>query len=424
MKSILREIPKNQNVALAFSGGLDTRTAVQWMTDKGSIVYCFTADLGQPDEKDINQIQKIAYLYGAKKAKIIDVKEELAKEGVIAIRCGAFHIQSAGLKYFNTTPLGRAVTTKAIIAEMKKENIQILADGSTYRGNDIQRFYRYGKLFFPEIKIYKPWLDPEFVKELGGRKEMAEYLEKIGKPYKSSVEKAYSTDSNLLGATHEAKNLENLSFSMKIVTPIMGVPFWDQNVSISPEEVVIEIQDGNPVRINENPVGSYYELFLELNLIAGRHGLGMCDVVENRVIEAKSRGIYEAPGMALLHIAYERLIQLFYNEAELDLYFSLGRKLGKLLYEGKWYDLEAIAIRETLLKLSSILSGKITIELRRGNDYTILKTESPNSNYNPEALSMEKTRGGFTEEDRIGQLEVQNISIWNARNSLLLSKNL
>ncbi len=424
MKSILREIPKEQKIALAFSGGLDTRTAVQWMSEKGAIVYCYTADLGQPDEEDINQIPNIAYYYGAKKAKILDIKEELSQEGLIAIRCGAFHIQAGGLKYFNTTPLGRAVTTKSIITEMKKENIQIFADGSTYRGNDIQRFYRYGKLFFPEIKIYKPWLDPQFVKELGGRKEMSEYLEKIGKPYKSSVEKAYSTDSNLLGATHEGKDLENLNTSMKIVTPIMGVPFWDHNFSIPTEEVVIEVQEGIPVKINNKPVFTKYELFSTLNQIAGRHGMGMCDVVENRVIDAKSRGVYEAPGMALLHIVYERLIQLFYNESELDLYYTLGRKLGRLLYEGKWYDLEATTIKETLLKLSSILSGKITIELRRGNDYTILKTESPSSNYDPEALSMERTLGEFTEEDRIGQLEVQNISIKNARNNLLLSNNL
>ncbi|MFN3605142.1 MAG: argininosuccinate synthase [Leptonema sp. (in: bacteria)] len=424
MSTILRKIPKGQKVALAFSGGLDTRTAVQWMTDNGAIVYCYTADLGQPDESNINQIPEIAYKYGAKDAKLLDVKEELAKEGLIAIRCGAFHIHTAGQKYFNTTPLGRAVTTKAIVSEMQKENIEIFADGSTYRGNDIQRFYRYGKLFYPKIKIYKPWLDPNFVKDFGGRKEMAEYLEKIGKPHKSSVEKAYSTDSNLLGATHEAKDLENLQISMKIVEPIMGVPFWNSNIEIPPEEVKVEVQEGIPLKINGQTFSNTYELFLKLNQISGRHGLGMCDTIENRVIDAKSRGIYEAPGMALLHIVYERLIQLYYNETELDLYYVLGRKLGRLLYEGKWYDLESASIKEALLKLSSILSGIVTIELRRGNDYTILKTEAMNSNYDPETLSMEKTLGSFTEEDRIGQLEVQNISIRNARNNLLLAKKL
>lgn len=424
MNSILRKVPMNQKLALAFSGGLDTRTAVQWMTEKGVEVHCYTADLAQPDETNINLILEIAYLYGAKSAKILDLKEELANEGLIAIRCGAFHITSANLKYFNTTPLGRAVTSKAIVLEMVKDNIQIFGDGSTHRGNDIQRFYRYGKLFYPEIKIYKPWLDPEFVKKFGGRKEMAEYLEKLGKPYKSSIEKAYSTDSNLLGATHEGKDLEFLNVSMKIVEPIMGVPFWDQNLEIKPEEVIIEIENGDIAKINGQSFSKKYEIFLTLNKIAGRHGLGMCDVIENRVIDAKSRGIYEAPGMALLHIAYERLIQLYYNETALNLYYSLGKKLGRLLYEGRWYDLEALSIKESLLKLSSILTGTIHIELRRGNDYTILKTESPNSNYNPEILSMEKTIGSFTEEDRIGQLEVQTIDIMNSRNNLLISKYL
>ncbi|GIX41479.1 MAG: argininosuccinate synthase [Leptospiraceae bacterium] len=416
MKSILKSLPKNQKIALAFSGGLDTRTAVAWMSENNVEVYCYTADLAQPDEDNINEIPEIAYQYGAKKAILLDCKEEIAREGIIAIQCGAFHIQAGGLKYFNTTPLGRAVTTKAIVNQMKKDNVSIFGDGSTYRGNDIQRFYRYAKLFYPEIQIYKPWLDPEFVKQFGGRKEMAEYLQKIGKPYKSSIEKAYSTDSNLLGATHEAKDLEYLNRSVKIVEPIMGVPFW--NVNIEPEVVEIEFKNGIPTAINGKNYNSMYELIKEANTIAGRHGLGICDMIENRVIEAKSRGIYEAPGMALLHIVYERLLQVYLNENTLDLYFYLGRKLGKLLYEGRWYDIEAISIKQALLKVSQLISGKVVLELEKGNNYIILNTEAEKGNYNPDLLSMEKTQSYFTEEDRIGQLEVQNLSIINNRNLL------
>ncbi len=418
MPTILKSLPKNQKVALAFSGGLDTRTAVAWMTENQVEVYCYSADLLQPDEEDINEIPKIAYEYGSKKAVLIDCKEEIAKEGIIAIQCGAFHIQSGGLKYFNTTPLGRAVTTKAIINQMKKDNVYIFGDGSTYRGNDIQRFYRYAKLFYPEVKIYKPWLDPDFVKQFGGRKEMAEYLNRIGKPYKFSVEKAYSTDSNLLGATHEAKDLEYLDRSMKIVEPIMGVPFW--KVSIEPEIVEIEFFQGKPIKLNGKEFTKYSDLMKEANKIAGRHGLGICDMIENRVIDAKSRGIYEAPGMALLHIAYERLLQVYLNEDTLDFYYYSGRKLGRLLYEGKWYDLEANVLKESILKISNLISGKVTLELEKGNNYIILQTEAEQGNYNPEALSMEKTISSFTEEDRIGQLEVQNLSISNSRNTLKL----
>jgi len=416
MKSILKSLPKNQKVALAFSGGLDTRTAVAWMSENNVEVYCYTADLAQPDEDNINEIPEIAYKYGAKKALLLDCKEEIAQEGIIAIQCGAFHIQSGGLKYYNTTPIGRAVTTKAIIKQMMLDQVSIFGDGSTYRGNDIQRFYRYAKLFYPEIRIYKPWLDPEFVKKFGGRKEMAEYLQKIGKPYKSTIEKAYSTDSNLLGATHEAKDLEYLDRSVKIVEPIMGVPFWKMN--IEPEKVEIEFKNGKPYKINGKVFSSMYELFKEANSIAGRHGLGMCDMIENRVIEAKSRGIYEAPGMALLHIVYERLLQLYLNENTFDLYYLLGRKLGKLLYEGRWYDLESIAIKEALLKISSTISGTVTLELEKGNNYIIIKTDAEKGNYHSDALSMEKTETYFTEEDRIGQLEVQNLSIINNRNLL------
>ncbi len=417
MPSIIKKIPKNEKVALAFSGGLDTRTATLWMNQNLVEVYCYTADLGQPDEENINDIIKIAYEYGAKKAVLIDCKEDLAREGMIALQCGSFHIQSGGLKYFNTTPLGRAVTTKAIVEQMKKDNIFIFSDGSTYRGNDIQRFFRYGKLFYPEIKIYKPWLDQEFVQKFGGRKEMAEYLASMGKPYKFTVEKAYSTDSNLLGATHEAKNLEYLNHSMKIVEPIMGVPFWNQNLNIQPEVVAIEFRKGIISKINGKAFPNLYEFFLEANQIAGRHGLGMVDMIENRVINAKSRGIYEAPGMALFHIAFERLLQVYLNENSLDLYFNLGRKLGKLLYEGKWFDFEAEIIKKALMEQSQVINGEVILELRRGNDYTILNTFA-NGNYSPESLSMEKTETYFTEEDRIGQLEVQNLCIKSNRKLL------
>ncbi|MCS7204230.1 MAG: argininosuccinate synthase [Leptospiraceae bacterium] len=422
MGSILKHLPRGQKVALAFSGGLDTRTATQWMSENEVEVYCYTADLGQPDEPDIQSIPKIAYEYGAKKAVVLDCREAIANEGMRAIQCGAFHVQSGGLKYYNTTPIGRAVTTKAIMEVMKKDGVSIFGDGSTHRGNDIQRFFRYAKLFYPEVQIYKPWLDPAFVKMFGGRKEMAEYLEKKGKPYKASVEKAYSTDSNILGATHEAKDLEYLDKSLKIVEPIMGVPFWRDDFSVKKEEVEIEFQEGIVVSINDERFSSMFEMFKKANEIAGRHGLGICDMVENRVIDAKSRGVYEAPGMALIHIAYERLLQIYLDEDAFDLYFHLGRKLGRLLYEGKWYDFDAEIIKESLFKMSQIISGKVLIELDRGNNYIILRTEAKNGNYHPELLSMEKTASLFTEEDRIGQLEIQNLSLYNNRNLKALLK--
>lgn len=417
MASILKQTPPaGTKVGLAFSGGLDTRTAVAWMNEKGLEVYSYTADLGQPDEKDPADIPPQATDHGAKKAVLLDCREALATEGLIALQCGAFHIVSGGLKYFNTTPLGRAVTSVAIVKEMNKDGVNVFGDGSTHRGNDIQRFFRYGRLCNADLKIYKPWLDNAFVQAFGGRTEMAEYLQKIGKPYRSSVEKAYSTDSNMLGATHEAKDLEYLDRSMMIVEPIMGVPFWDESVSIASEEVVVDFENGLPVRLNGKSFARRYELILEANRIGGRHGLGMSDMIENRVIEAKSRGIYEAPGMALLHIAYERLLQCFHNENTLNLYYEQGRRLGRLLYEGRWYDPESLALKKALTSVVALpISGSVVIRLRRGNDYTIVRTDARAGVYNPEALSMEKTDSQFTPEDRIGQLEVQSLNLTDTR---------
>lgn len=417
MASILKQTPPaGTKVGLAFSGGLDTRTAVAWMNEKGLEVYSYTADLGQPDEKDPADIPPQATDHGAKKAVLLDCREALATEGLIALQCGAFHIVSGGLKYFNTTPLGRAVTSVAIVKEMNKDGVNVFGDGSTHRGNDIQRFFRYGRLCNADLKIYKPWLDNAFVQAFGGRTEMAEYLQKIGKPYRSSVEKAYSTDSNMLGATHEAKDLEYLDRSMMIVEPIMGVPFWDESVSIASEEVVVDFENGLPVRLNGKSFAHRYELILEANRIGGRHGLGMSDMIENRVIEAKSRGIYEAPGMALLHIAYERLLQCFHNENTLNLYYEQGRRLGRLLYEGRWYDPESLALRKALTSVvARPVSGSVVIRLRRGNDYTVVRTDAKAGVYNAEALSMEKTDSQFTPEDRIGQLEVQSLNLTDTR---------
>lgn len=417
MASILKQTPPaGTKVGLAFSGGLDTRTAVAWMNEKGLEVYSYTADLGQPDEKDPADIPPQATDHGAKKAVLLDCREALATEGLIALQCGAFHIVSGGLKYFNTTPLGRAVTSVAIVKEMNKDGVNVFGDGSTHRGNDIQRFFRYGRLCNADLKIYKPWLDNAFVQAFGGRTEMAEYLQKIGKPYRSSVEKAYSTDSNMLGATHEAKDLEYLDRSMMIVEPIMGVPFWDESVSIASEEVVVDFENGLPIRLNGKSFAHRYELIFEGNRIGGRHGLGMSDMIENRVIEAKSRGIYEAPGMALLHIAYERLLQCFHNENTLNLYYEQGRRLGRLLYEGRWYDPESLALKKALTSVvARPVSGSVVIRLRRGNDYTVVRTDARAGVYNAEALSMEKTDSQFTPEDRIGQLEVQSLNLTDTR---------
>ncbi|MBL8912889.1 MAG: argininosuccinate synthase [Archangium sp.] len=421
MSRIHRQLPpKGTKVGLAFSGGLDTRAAVAWMSKKGVEVYAYTADLAQPDEKDVNDIPPIALKHGAKVARLIDTRDALAREGLAAIQCGAFHLHVGGKKYFNTTPLGRAVTGTAIVRAMKSDDVHVFGDGSTHRGNDIQRFYRYGILVDPDLKIYKPWLDTNFVTELGGRKEMSEFLNAIGLPHTMSVEKAYSTDSNMLGATHEAKDLEHLDKSMKVVNPIMGVAHWKSDVKVDAETVTVTWEQGVPVALNGKRTDNLVSLFLEANKIGGRHGLGMSDQIENRVIDAKSRGIYEAPAMALLHLTYERILSAVHNENTTDLYCTLGRRLGRLLYEGRWYDPEAMLARESLVRwVSTAITGEVTLELRRGDDLTILKTEAAQSAYAPEKLSMEKTVGAFSPEDRIGALELQNLNVSDNRALLM-----
>jgi argininosuccinate synthase len=422
MSRIYRSLPpKGTKLGIAYSGGLDTRTAVAWLSRQGMEVHAYTADLAQPDEKDPRDIPPTALSHGAKAARLLDCREAMVKEGLIAIQCGAFHLSSGGRKYFNTTPLGRAVTTTAIIKAMREDGVNVFGDGSTHKGNDIQRFYRYGILVNPALKIYKPWLDNAFVTQFGGRKEMAEYLVSLGMPYRMGVEKAYSTDSNVLGATHEAKDLEHLDKGIRIVEPIMGVAFWKKDVAIEPEEVTVEFAQGLPVAINGKTFASPYELFLEANRIGGRHGLGMSDQIENRVIEAKSRGIYEAPGMALLHITYERLLSAIHNENTQDLYFVQGRRLGRLLYEGKWYDPEAMLLKDAFTRwISPGITGKVRLELRRGDDYTIVETSAPYMAYGPDKLSMEKVEQAFfTPEDRIGALEMQSLSVSDNRDFLL-----
>jgi argininosuccinate synthase len=397
---ILASLPVGERVGIAFSGGLDTSCALAWMRERGAIPYAFTADLGQYDEPDIDSVPGRALRYGAEEAVLVDCKRALVGEGLAALQCGAFHIQTAGRRYFNTTPLGRAVAGTLLVRAMAEYGVDIWGDGSTYKGNDIERFYRYGLLANASLRIYKPWLDEAFVEELGGRREMSEWLEERGLPHGTSIEKAYSTDANMLGATHEAKDLELLETSMKIVEPIMGVPFWDPQVEIEPEVVTLRFENGLPIG---DPVG----VIRRLNAVAGRHGLGMSDQVENRVIEAKSRGIYEAPGMALLHIAYERLLTAIHNEATLERYTVDGRRLGRLLYEGRWFDPQALMLRESLQQwVAGPVNGEVTIELRRGDDYTILDTAGELS-YDAERLSMERSATAFTAGDRIGQLAVQ-----------------
>jgi argininosuccinate synthase len=432
MSRIYRSLPpQGTKIGIAFSGGLDTRAAVAWLSRQGLAVHCYTADLAQPDVSDARDIPPVAREHGAVEARLVDCRHALVAEGITAIQCGAFHLSSGGRKYFNTTPLGRAVTTTAIVRAMRQDSVHVFGDGSTHKGNDIQRFYRYGILVDPELKIYKPWLDQKFVDAFGGRKEMSEYLTAIGLPYAMHTghssegrtrdfDKAYSTDANVLGATHEAKDLELLDKNVTIVDPIMGVAFWKKDVAIEAERVEIEWSSGVPSRINGRSFDSLLDLFLEANRLGGRHGLGMSDQIENRVIEAKSRGIYEAPGMALLHVAYERLLSAIHNENTLDLYFSLGRRLGRLLYEGKWYDPEALMLKETLQKWVSVpVSGTVVLELRRGEDFSILSTHAEYSAYAPDKLSMEKTASAFTPEDRIGALEIQNLSIESNREFLL-----
>ena len=413
--------PQGTRLGIAFSGGLDTRCAVAWLSAQGLAVHAYTADLAQPDEADCRDIPPIALEHGAAAAKLIDCRAALVREGITAIQCGAFHLGVGGKKYFNTMPLGRAVTTTAIVRQMREDGVHVFGDGSTHKGNDIQRFYRYGILVDPDLKIYKPWLDPAFVNAFGGRKEMSEYLLSRKLPYKMGTEKAYSTDSNLLGATHEAKDLESLQSSMKIVAPIMGVAHWKKEVDIPTEEISVTFENGRPVAINGHRYADELSLFLECNRIGGRHGLGMSDQIENRVIDAKSRGIYEAPGMALLHICYERLLSAIHNENTLDIYVNQGRRLGRLLYEGRWYDPEALMLKDALTRwIAPSVTGTVTLELRRGDDYSILNTQAQYMAYAPEKLSMERVaEPAFTPEDRIGALELQNLNVADNRAMLL-----
>ncbi|KWF86101.1 argininosuccinate synthase [Burkholderia cepacia] len=419
MSTILESLPTGQKVGIAFSGGLDTSAALHWMKLKGAVPYAYTANLGQPDEDDYDAIPKRAIEYGAAGARLIDCRAQLVAEGIAALQSGAFHITTAGVTYFNTTPIGRAVTGTMLVAAMKEDGVNIWGDGSTYKGNDIERFYRYGLLVNPDLKIYKPWLDQTFIDELGGRAEMSEFMNRAGFAYKMSAEKAYSTDSNLLGATHEAKDLESLESGIKIVNPIMGVAFWRDDVKIAAEEVTVRFEAGQPVALNGVEFTDPVELLLEANRIGGRHGLGMSDQIENRIIEAKSRGIYEAPGLALLYIAYERLVTGIHNEDTIEQYRENGRRLGRLLYQGRWFDPQAIMLRETAQRwVARAITGEVKIELRRGNDYSILSTKSPNLTYQPERLSMEKVASTFSPRDRIGQLTMRNLDITDTRDKL------
>lgn len=420
MSKILLSLPQRERVGIAFSGGLDTSAAIAWMRMKGAVPCAYTADLGQPDEDDFDDIARRAKDYGAELARTVDCKATLVHEGLVAIQCGAFHIESGGKKYFNTTPLGRAVTGTLLVREMEADDVHIWGDGSTYKGNDIERFYRYGLMANADLRIYKPWLDQSFVDELGGRSEMSQFLVDNGFEYRASKEKAYSTDSNILGATHEAKDLEFLDKGLHIVNPIMGVKFWDPDVSIETEEVSVTFEAGMPVAINGESFVDSVALFRKANEVGGRHGLGTCDQIENRIIEAKSRGIYEAPGMALLHIAYERLLNGIHNEDTLDNYRSMGRRLGKLLYQGRWFDPQCLMLRDSLQKwVGRTVSGTVTLELRRGDDYTILNTVSDALTYAPENLSMEVVADeAFSPVERVGQLSLRNLDIQDSREKL------
>jgi argininosuccinate synthase len=420
MSHILQGLPVGQKVGIAFSGGLDTSAALHWMRAKGAIPYAYTANLGQPDEPDYDDIPRRALQYGAEAARLIDCRAALVSEGIAALQSGAFHISTAGTTYFNTTPLGRAVTGTMLVVAMRDDDVHIWGDGSTFKGNDIERFYRYGLLANPNLRIYKPWLDQQFIDELGGRKEMSEYMTRAGFGYKMSAEKAYSTDSNILGATHEAKDLEFLDKGMRIVEPIMGVAFWRDDVAVRAETVTVRFEEGRPVALNGVAYDDEVALMSEANAIGGRHGLGMSDQIENRIIEAKSRGIYEAPGMALLFIAYERLLTGIHNEDTIEHYRENGRDLGRLLYQGRWFDSQAMMRRESAQRwVANAITGEVALELRRGNDYTILDTTSPNLTYKPERLTMEKGEAFFTPQDRIGQLTMRNLDIVDTRAKLM-----
>jgi argininosuccinate synthase len=424
MGNVLTSLPIGERVGIAFSGGLDTSAAVAWMREKGALPYAYTADLGQYDEPDLSGVPDRAMTYGAEQARLVDCRAALVHEGLVALQCGAFHIATGGKTYFNTTPLGRAVTGTLLVQAMHEDGVEIWGDGSTYKGNDIERFYRYGLLVNANLRIYKPWLDATFVGELGGRAEMSEWLVARGLPYRDAKEKAYSTDANLWGATHEAKQLEQLDESMDLVEPIMGVRHWDETVVIDAEPVTVGFREGWPISIDGKPFDDSLELVSAANAVGGRHGLGMSDQIENRIIEAKSRGIYEAPGMALLHIAYERLVSAIHNEATIENYRTMGRRLGRLLYEGRWFDPQSLMLRESLLRwVGTAITGEVTVRLRRGDDYTIVETTGPGLTYEPERLSMEKTDGAFGPLDRIGQLTMRNLDIADSRLKLDIYRN-
>jgi len=421
LPNILQSLPTGQKVGIAFSGGLDTSAALHWMRHQGAIPYAYTANLGQPDEPDYDEIPRRALQYGAEQARLVDCRAQLVAEGLAALQCGAFHISTAGVPYFNTTPLGRAVTGTMLVMAMKEDEVHIWGDGSTFKGNDIERFYRYGLLANPNLRIYKPWLDQRFIDELGGRKEMSEYMNRAGFAYRMSSEKAYSTDSNILGATHEAKDLERLNTGIPIVQPIMGVASWREDVAVTSETITMRFEEGRPVALNGRSFSDQVLLMLEANAIGGRHGLGMSDQIENRIIEAKSRGIYEAPGMALLFIGYERLVTGIHNEDTIEQYRDNGRRLGRLLYQGRWFDPQSLMLRETAQRwVARVITGEVTVELRRGNDYSILDTSSPNLTYRPERLTMEKGESVFSPQDRIGQLTMRSLDISDTRDKLLL----
>lgn len=421
MGNILQHLPVGERVGLAFSGGLDTSAALHWMRRKGAIPYAYTAHLGQPDEADPEAIPRAARQYGAERARLIDCRAQLVAEGLAALQAGAFHISTAGLPYFNTTPLGRAVTGTMLVLAMREDDVHIWGDGSTFKGNDIERFYRYGLLANPHLRIYKPWLDPAFSAELGGRRELSAYLAQAGVAYKQPAERAYSTDANLLGATHEAKDLECLHHGITLVEPLMGVPFWRADVPIRPETVTLQFEAGRPVALNGQAFADPVALMLEANRIGGRHGLGMSDQIENRIIEAKSRGIYEAPGMALLFLGYERLLTGIHNEDTIEQYREHGRRLGRLLYQGRWLDPQALMLREAAQRwVAQAITGEVVLELRRGNDYSILDTRSPHLTYAPARLTMEKADSAFTPQDRIGQLTLRNLDLADTRAKLPL----
>jgi len=423
VSKVLTSLPVGERVGIAFSGGLDTSVAVAWMREKGAVPCTYTANLGQYDEPEIDTVPDRAGQYGAELARLVDCRAALVEEGLSAIACGAFHIRSGGRTYFNTTPLGRAVTGTLLVRAMKEDHVDIWGDGSTFKGNDIERFYRYGLLANPALRIYKPWLDADFVSELGGRHEMSEWLTARDLPYRASAEKAYSTDANIWGATHEAKTLEYLDESMEVVEPIMGVAFWDESVRIDSEDVTVRFERGRPVAINADDFGADPVALVDAaNRLGGRHGLGMSDQIENRIIEAKSRGIYEAPGLALLHITYERLLNAIHNEDTIASYHAEGRRLGRLLYEGRWLDPQSLMLRESLQRwVASAVTGEVTLRLRRGDDYSIIRTEGPAFSYHPEKLSMERTEdAAFGPVDRIGQLTMRNLDIADSRAKLEL----